>query len=77
MTIGELIEKLSELDPNARVVLAGYENSGADDIGSFSKVEIIEDKMKGMMYCGQHGIVYGYEDEDEIKGAVPAIMIRN
>jgi hypothetical protein len=75
MLVKELIALLQQMDGDTRVVLPGYENSGADDVASLKPVQILLDRYKGASYMGMHEVVREWYTEDETEGAVHAYQI--
>ena len=64
MTVQELINKLSTLDPNRRVIIQGYEG-GYEDVGFISERSIKLNVNKSWYY-GPHAGVDSDTDADEV-----------
>lgn len=58
MTVGELIEKLQQFDPNMLVMVDGYEG-GVDELRQVGEREVILNYHKDVWYYGRHE-VHGY-----------------
>ena len=66
MNTKELIELLSTLPPDMRVVVRGYED-GVDDVQGFRHTRLILNKNKGTWYYGAH--------EENNNGEVEAVEL--
>ena len=72
MTVAELIEALSKLPPDMRVVTRGYEG-GYDDIGGIGKLDLLID-VDTDWFWGRHDVPsMGQSPDETCAFIVPAI----
>ena len=71
MTVEELIDKLHTFHPNLRVVTAGFDESGADDITTVEIREIKFNHRPPGLHCGEHELAKYLKVED----GEPAVWI--
>ena len=62
MNVGQLIEQLKQLDPEAMVVVRGYEG-GVNEVVSHTVCKIAIDANKGEWYFGRHEVM---DDENPV-----------
>ena len=70
MTVGELIERLKEFDPEDAILVDGYEE-GYDDVKKFKKIFYRPSK-RGAMYSWIGDFEEGREDDED---TAPGIIL--
>lgn len=76
MTVKELIEKLSALNPDLPVMIRGYEG-GVNDVNNLDTVKVkLNFYSTEEWYFGRHYLVFADSPiEDELKDTVDAIYL--